>query len=164
VVDAGPSVDASVDAGGGGLDSRLPTACMQCLRDNCSNYYDTAVTGTCFDGLAIPGNPLAADPAFAQKCVDAVVCSYNSTDNCADNIVRGPVGCYCGENVEVDVCLTSFANVRGNCIPEWTAAAGCPAGDQNCVLDKFSDGFLPSGYAFFTLGCMNDLCVTACSN
>jgi len=169
-VDAGPAVDAAVDAGPTAWYSRLTkgAACGTCVETSCSNYGDMDLAGPCFANKAIPGSPV--DPTFAQACTDVFVCSMNSTDKCAFDTSIGVIGCYCGVGVDPSTCSAAFANVKGNCITEWQKVTGCPAGDQNCVLDNMSvlppPGVaipFPAGFANYTFECMNANCASACT-
>jgi hypothetical protein len=169
-VDAGPAVDAAVDAGPTAWYSRLTkgAACGTCVETSCSNYGDMDLAGPCFANKAIPGSPV--DPTFAQACTDVFVCSMNSTDKCAFDTSIGVIGCYCGVGVDPSTCSAAFANVKGNCITEWQKVTGCPAGDQNCVLDNMSvlppPGVaipFPAGFANYTFECMNATCASACT-
>jgi len=132
----------------------LSEACGTCVISNCGEaQLGFDIAGPCFQN--------SADPAFQQRCVDAHVCSTLSADDCAQNAILGPVGCYCGEGVDPAACQAG-TTVIGNCIPEWEAATGCTPGDSNCVMGLFSDLTLPSGYARFALECQLNACSTEC--
>jgi cysteine-rich repeat protein len=166
-LDAGPGPDAAPDAGpldaGHQPDAQPPdagattrfrsAACETCVRAACVDYSSIDFIGPCFGGTL--------SPDFSQRCSDLFFCSHLSPDNCAYNTERGPVGCFCGENVSVDACQQG--TVQGNCVPEWYAAAECPPGDHLCVLEKFIDLTLPSGYANFLIECQNMACTVECT-
>jgi hypothetical protein len=136
-------------------------ACETCLRTECSNYLNTDLVGPCFYGTA--SEFAVVDPAFAQACTDAFVCSITSTDRCGYN-PNGPYECYCGVGVSIDACATNIGNVEGACVPEWTRAAACPAGntDPICVLDYFTNLSQPIGFANFMFECMREACPASC--
>jgi hypothetical protein len=131
----------------------VSSACQSCMRGACRDYSGIDLVGPCLDN--------AQDTRFGQDCASVFFCSHNSSDRCAYNTVRGPVGCFCGEDVSVDECQQG--TVRGRCIPEWYAAALCPSGDQACVLNNFISLELPAGIANFLIECQNAMCAGECA-
>jgi cysteine-rich repeat protein len=142
--------DAGADAAEHGF---VSSACQRCVRAACADYSGIDLVGPCLEN--------APDPAFRAACSTVFFCSHNSPDQCAYNTMRGPVGCFCGEDVSVDECQQG--TVRGNCIPEWYAAARCSSGDQSCVLNSFISLDLPAGIANFLIECQNAVCASECA-
>lgn len=163
----GGTSDAAPDANNAwdGSDPRSPQciACVQEMGENpspCRNF-----EGSGFDLVAnCADNP---DPSFAQRCVDAYLCSLHAPDHCADDLTRGPVSCYCGLDRTIDQCNATSGAVfgpAGACIPQWEAATGCSAGDNLCVNSRFVDITQPAGVASALITCTvsSDYCGTDC--
>lgn len=130
--------------------------CVDCLFENCGapqggpDVFEMCVRNS--------------DPLFAQRCVDAYVCSLTSDDDCAFDVGRGAISCYCGTDRSIEDCFAPSSPTTGpagRCIGQWEAAAACAAGDSECVADRFVDLTFPSGFANYAAVCTVQ-CASAC--
>jgi len=133
--------------------------CDAGVRTACSAYQGIDLIGPCVDDgdSVVPGT--VPVPEFSQRCVDTYECSMNAGSCVTDPL--GPAECACGA-IDLVVCREQGPAADAPCADEWLSATDCPDGDWGCMLDTFSDVSLPSGYANYTIECMNAECQTEC--
>lgn len=120
----------------------LMDVCRPCEEANCRNFLGVDLVAGCYED---------PDPAFVQKCVDALSCAR--AKNCAYT-ARGAEQCYCGTADSAKCQLGT--GVDGVCKAQFEAAAGST--DPVIVTQNFGDLSRPVGNAVFMLQCDRDSC------
>lgn len=129
--------------------------CAQCEKEKCSDYEGVDLYAGCY--LTEPENAIAG---FIEICAALNAC-VRADPFCADP--DNTQFCFCG-NQTAEECAAAV-EVNGPCTDLYLSAVpSCQSEERvnNCVLDRFIDFSVPTGWVNFLGQCRNDRCRMEC--